>query len=184
MMKRGIYFALMAVACAIAILALVNPGRYVPPPRAEVAMITQHFRALQVQSFLHDVEYCGYIAETAEGRVAMTESVRGDRFGCTPELTDDLFAIASFHTHGAYDPDVPSEFPSTTDMEADASEGIDGYVATPGGRLWHIDGTSMKTRQVCGLGCLPQDPFFRAGDDGEIAQQYSYSDLVSLEDGD
>ena len=58
-------------------------------------------------------------------------------------------------------------------MEGDEDEGIDGWVATPGGRLWYIDTTDMVTFQICGIGCLPSDP-----DSGIIEQSYSYDDLV------
>jgi hypothetical protein len=54
-------------------------------------------------------------------------------------------------------------------MEGDADEGIDGYVATPGGRLWYIDTVDMVASQLCGIGCLPRDPKFVAGQNGEIA---------------
>ncbi len=63
-------------------------------------------------------------------------------------------------------------------MEGDEDEGIDGWVATPGGRLWYIDTTDMVTFQICGIGCLPSDPEFIAGDGGIIEQSYSYDDLV------
>ena len=36
----------------------------------------------------------------------------------------------------------------------------------------------MVTWQVCGIGCLPADPDFIAGDFGSIADSYSYDDLV------
>jgi hypothetical protein len=67
-------------------------------------------------------------------------------------------------------------------MEGDEEEGIDGWVATPGGRLWHIDTEDMVTYQVCGIGCLPSDPRFVRGDMGQIDQSYRYRDLVRLLD--
>ena len=85
---------------------------------------------------------------------------------------------ASYHTHGGFSPDYSSELPSGTDMEGDEDEGIDGWVATPGGRLWYIDTTDMVTFQIFGIGCLPSDPEFIAGDSGIIEQSYSYDDLV------
>jgi len=71
-----------------------------------------------------------------------------------------------------------SETPSGTDMEGDEEEGIDGWGSTPGGRLWYIDTTDMVTFQICGIGCMPQDPNFIEGDDGFIADQYTYDELV------
>ena len=63
-------------------------------------------------------------------------------------------------------------------MEGDADEGIDGYVATPGGRLWYLDTVDMVASQLCGIGCLPRDPKFVAGQNGEIVLSYTYDDLV------
>ena len=93
----------------------------------------------------------------------------------------DAAVLASLHTHGAYDPVVPAEFPTVLDMESDAREGVNGYVSTPGGRLWFIDSRAMVAIQICGLGCLPQDPDFHAGDDGPIARRYTHAQLVELE---
>ena len=74
--------------------------------------------------------------------------------------------------------DYNSEVPSGADMEGDEAEGIDGWVGTPGGRLWYIDTTDMITRQICGIGCIPSDPDFVRGDSGLIEQSYSYDELV------
>ncbi len=84
----------------------------------------------------------------------------------------------SYHTHAAFSTDYNSEMPSGVDMEGDEDEGIDGWVATPGGRFWYIDTTDMITRQICGIGCLPADPNFIAGESGIIEISYSYNDLV------
>ena len=65
-------------------------------------------------------------------------------------------------------------------MEGDEAEGIDGWVATPGGRLWYVDSSDMVTSQICGIGCLPMDPDFIPGDMGFVAQSYRYEQLVRL----
>ncbi|MEL6587917.1 MAG: hypothetical protein AAFQ50_14890, partial [Pseudomonadota bacterium] len=60
--------------------------------------------------------------------------------------------------------------------------GLVGFdVATPGGRLWYVDTTDMIVRQICGLGCLPQDPDFVEGADGDIAISYTYQELLDYE---
>lgn len=140
---------------------------------------------LQQRSFAHDVEYCGYVGRDLAGNLVLTQVNRGGRNGCTPAPPDQMLElVASVHTHGAYSPEVPAEFPTSLDMDSDAREGVNGYVATPGGRLWYIDSTERVAFQLCGLGCLPQDPDFRAGDDGAIAQRYTYDELVDLESPD
>jgi hypothetical protein len=89
--------------------------------------------------------------------------------------------IASYHTHGAFEYDTPAEFPSLSDVEADAYEGINGYVSTPGGRLWYVNGVNLTVEQICGVGCMVQDPNFEAGLDGQIKKSYSIDELRVLE---
>jgi hypothetical protein len=50
-------------------------------------------------------------------------------------------------------------------------DGLDGDVAGPDRRLWHVDTTDMEVSQPCGLGCLPSAPDFIGGTDGKIAQE-------------
>ena len=152
------------------------------PPEAQIAAVKERFAPIQLLSFAVGFEYCGYLGRSAQGEMIFTEMARGDWDGCTPPGPPDGFTpLASLHTHGAYDPFVPAEFPTVLDIEADNAEGVDGYVATPGGRLWFIDGAAMIAYQICGLGCLPQDPDFRPGDDGIISSFYTVSDLEALE---
>ena len=66
-------------------------------------------------------------------------------------------------------------------MEADEDEGIDGYVATPGGRLWYIDTEDMIATQICGLNCLPRDGRFVKGADGRVERSYTYEELIQRE---
>lgn len=169
----------------LAILALFPFAAFADPlvpPHDEVAAVKERFEPLQQLSFATRFEYCGYMGFDVHQELAFTEMLRGGHNGCTPEMpAEGLVLIASMHTHGAYDADVPAEFPTSLDMESDREEGVNGYVATPGGRLWYIDSTSMIAVQLCGLGCLPQDPNFHAGDDGPIDKSYSYADLLALE---
>ena len=62
-------------------------------------------------------------------------------------------------------------------MEADEDEGTDGYVATPGGRVWYLDTTDMVASQLCGEGCVASDPNFMRGAAGPVASAYSYKGL-------
>lgn len=145
----------------------------------EEALMRATFADLNPVSVQENVEYCGYIGFTADGELAVSPPTRGDESSCLSDEPDMLeLIIASYHTHGGFSHDYSSELPSGTDMEGDEEEGIDGWVATPGGRLWYIDTTDMITRQICGIGCLPSDPDFVAGASGLIAQSYSYDELV------
>lgn len=154
------------------------------PAPEELAAVRARLAQAQILSFAENREYCGYLFRHRDGSLGLTDLVRGDRDGCVPLLPlVEGELVASLHTHGAYGREVPAEFPTTLDLESDRDEGINGYVATPGGRLWYIDGAGMRTWQICGLGCLPQDPAFRAGDDGVIARSYSHAELQRLENG-
>lgn len=147
----------------------------------ELEMVKQVLSELQLVSIRENVEYCGVIGVTDAGSLATSPISRGDEGSCLVEDDGPVTTIfASFHTHGAFSLDYASEFPSVDDVEGDEAEGIDGYVATPGGRLWYIDtAEGIIISQICGVGCLPSDPAFIPGSDGEIAQSYNYDELVT-----
>jgi len=145
----------------------------------EDALMRTTLSELNVQSFAEGIEFCGYVGFTADGALAISPATRGDESSCLADDPVNLeVVVASYHTHGDFSTEYSSETPSGTDMEGDEDEGIDGWVSTPGGRLWYIDTTDMITFQVCSIGCLAQDPNFIAGDDGEIAMDYTYDELV------
>lgn len=169
-------------ACVSEYSETAGTGPFTPPPAKQADMVAKRFAQLQRATFASGVEHCGYLARRPDGGLAFTEMVAGDQNGCTPDVAfGNLIPIASMHTHGTYSPDVPAEFPTVRDMRSDQAEGVNGYVATPGGRLWYIDSKAMITQQLCGIGCLPKDPKFRAGDDGIIAQSYSARALKEIE---
>ncbi len=133
---------------------------------------------LQWRSFRANREFCGIMGLTEDGEIVISRPRRGRVDSCRPRdpwRADHL--IASFHTHGAFDPDSDAELPSVDDVLADMNEGVDGWVATPGGRLWFIDGLTGVIRQICGLGCLPQDPDFIPGYMGPIPQRMTLAEL-------
>lgn len=165
-------------AFAIAV-ALLVPSLGGAQDNAEVAMVKGIFARLQPISISENVEYCGYVGFDDMGDLAFSQPARGDEGSCGPEDPENLAVItASYHTHGGHSVDYFNEVPSGEDMEGDEEEGIDGYVATPGGRLWYIDSSDMVATQLCGIGCLPADPLFRVGENGLIKQSYTYDDLI------
>jgi len=145
----------------------------------EETLMRATFAGLNPISISDGVEFCGYVGFASDGELTVSAPTRGTADSCLPEEPVVLDLItASYHTHGDFSVEYSSETPSGTDMEADEAEGIDGWVATPGGRLWYIDTTDMITYQVCGIGCLPKDTNFVEGDDGFIADQYTYDELI------
>jgi hypothetical protein len=160
-------------------LAICLATPLVAQDNAEIQFVKRVFAQLQPLSFKENREFCGYIGYDAAGDLMASNAARGDESSC---LADDppaeMEIIASYHTHGAASEEHYGEIPSGADTEGDEEEGIDGWVATPGGRLWYNDSTDMVASQICSVGCLEQDPNFFVGIDGQIAQSYSYDDLV------
>lgn len=147
----------------------------------EAGLVKNLFATLNPLSIREGVEFCGYVGYDFDGRLVASAPNRGSIDSCLPDDPAEIEIItASYHTHGGFSRDYFNEVPSGDDMEGDADEGIDGWVATPGGRLWYIDTVDMVASQICGIGCLPADPRFVAGDMGHVAASYAYEDLVIL----
>lgn len=166
--------------CLGALILTATPA--LAQDKAEIDFARNVLEFLQPKSFEHDREYCGYLAYDADDNLVATPARKGRRDSCMPaEPDENLYVFASYHTHGAFDYDAPAEFPSSTDVIGDNEEGIDGYISTPGGRLWYVDGEAMTVRQLCSVGCLSSDPNFIAGLDGEIAHTYTIDQLKEWE---
>ncbi len=168
-MVRGFIFGCLVSFAGTA--AVADPGE-------ELELAVQTLDALQPTTFHDNAEYCGYIGRDASGTLVATTPTLGGADWCEIEEPVGLDIVASYHTHAGYDPNSWSEIPSGADMESDENLGIDGYVSTPGGRLWYIDTEDMVTSQICGIGCLAQDPNFRPASEDNILQSYTYDELV------
>ncbi len=151
--------------------------------RAEMAAAREVLLQLQARSFAENREYCGYVGIIPGVGYAATEVTRGRTDSCLSRADESRFVeiTASFHTHAGFDPYADSEVPSVDDLLGDMDEGVNGYVATPGGRFWYIDGARGVAWQICGLGCMGQDPNFIPGDAGPIAQSYTLQQLRQRE---
>lgn len=171
-MRKTILAGLAALALPAA--ADAEPGF----TASERALVTVLFTALQPRSIAEDVEFCGYIYRDSRGRLRATGPVSGDEESCTAPWPEHGTPLASWHTHGGFDVDMWNEVPSARDLQADNFEGVDGWVATPGGRLWHVDGAEMVATLVCGPACLPGDADYDAATTGRIGTRYSLDDLI------
>jgi uncharacterized protein DUF4329 len=149
----------------------------------EVALAKSVLNALQPASISQNREYCGYIGIDLTGALVATRANKGRTDSClADEPPLDLDIIASYHTHAGFEPDFDSEVPSLDDMLADRDEGIDGYVATPGGRLWFVDTLEMQVLELCGRACLDSDPDFRPGIFGRVRSSYTVKQLSRREE--
>ena len=149
---------------------------------AELELIKTIFEDIQPWSFRVNAEICGYIGYNRLGNLVHTRHSVGTEATCSlPDWPRKMVVIASYHTHSTYSPQYDSEVPSSTDMDSDEAAGIDGYVATPGGRLWYVDSDTMTVGQICGIGCLPRDPNFIAAPKGSVREVYSYEQILKRE---
>lgn len=145
--------------CLAALIFGALPARADDP--ALHIFAAEFLEAVQARSFKTGVEFCGYFGVDQSGEYVGTKPQKGRDSSCvTRRWPPRIRIVASYHTHGIYDPNADNEIPSVLDVETDMEEGIDGYLATPGGRLWFIDGASGTARQICGRACLISDPGF------------------------
>lgn len=144
------------------------------------AFAREQLSAMQVRSLAENVELCAIIFEDSNGELGASKVREGNEAECDLRYFDEpgMAPLASMHTHGAFDQDYDSEVPSLIDIEGDIASQLDGYVATPGGRLWHIDWREERAKLVCREGCLEKDPAYRACPDDAIAPAYSVSQLT------
>lgn len=161
----------------------VNTGFSVAPRNAPSgpavdAFARQFLDGIQARSITERREYCGYFFINAQGQVQGTPPRPGTFAGCSmpaPRAGQGIFA--SYHTHGAYGAGYDNEVPSLIDLASDFDFGIDGYVSTPGGRIWLIDFQTLSTRQICGLRCVTSDPGYVPQDEAGIQSAFSLSGL-------
>lgn len=180
-----IIYGLMAIIGAIIVVrAYLN----VKGPEDFVVTVTQEevqefarvqLNDLQRQSFAQDIELCGIIFEETGGALGATPAREGDEASCGISYFDEpgMRPVASFHTHAAQNDDYDSEVPSVLDLESDAAAQMDGYVATPGGRFWHIDASEPSANLICGPGCLAQDPTYKPCPASDPQARYSLPEL-------
>ncbi len=172
----------LRIALTLAILWLTSSAA-VAQPASEIALIKRQFNELQKISIRQNREYCGYLVLDSQSRLSATPATRGRRDSCQADWPEGVRVVASYHTHAAYDPDAISELPSTTDLEGDRFEGVNGYVATPGGRLWYINSATMTTRMICDVGCLTMDGRFKPSIYETVVSRYTYAELAEIQDG-
>lgn len=139
------------------------------------AFVRQFLDSIQAQSIAESREYCGYFVLSG-GQLAATTPRPGTEASCDygpiPRNT-----VASYHTHGSYGAQYDNEVPSGFDLISAREVAFDDYVSTPGGRLWRVDGSTGNATQLCGLGCLVDDPNFVPRDEDRVLEVYTIATL-------
>lgn len=144
-----------------------------------MALARELLSGLQSASIRGNREYCGLIARAPDGALTQVRARRGSRAGCTyPRAPRGHKVVASYHTHGAFLERYDNEVPSLLDVLTDLRAGTNGYVSTPGGRLWYVDLRRREVRLICGPRCLPWDRRYRVTPGDRIATRYSMQDLA------
>lgn len=148
----------------------------------EIDFVAGLFNAIQPKSIAEQREYCGLIGMGRDGQFVATEPRRGKAASCLPPSPrwQNIQVIASYHTHGAADLEYFTEIPSFDDMRTDIEDGTDGYIATPGGRLWYVDARARVARQLCGPGCIVGDPNHVDDPDMFVQQSYTLQELLEF----
>ncbi len=157
---------------------VVQPVLPAPATRSADAFAKAFLDGIQAESIAERREFCGFFYRDAAGQMQGTTPRRGTFASCNmpvPNRRDNI--IASYHTHGAYGPQYDNEVPSATDLLSDFELGLNGYISTPGGRVWRVNHRTRDAIQVCGLGCVTRDPGFIPRDEGGVQQRYTVGTL-------
>ncbi len=147
--------------------------------------LSNFFAPIQERSIAENREYCGYFGLNAAGKLIATKPKRGRADSCSADPSDEMVeVIASYHTHGSFHIDADSETPSSDDLEADMYEEIDGYVATPGGRIWKNDWDRGRAILLCDRNCTVSDPDYDSHAFPPVNNSYTLDGLYDRDDMD
>ena len=140
--------------------------------------------SIQAESIAARREFCGYFYRDPEGQLRATEPRVGTFATCNmPAPNRFLEVFASYHTHGAYGERYDNEVPSITDIQSDVQLGLDGFISTPGGRVWRVNHLTKDTVQLCGLGCVTRDPDFVPNNEAAVLVRFSLIQLSERNGG-
>ncbi len=149
----------------------------------EIAFVTKFFDELQPKSIAENREYCGFFGFDSNDNYVATKPTPGDEGSCySDDPPENIFIFASYHTHGGFSYDYDSEVPSSDDLAADVAEEVDGYVATPGGRIWFNNAEQERAVLLCGRNCTVSDVDYDAEGVRSVNPTYSLRQLLRRED--
>lgn len=152
----------------------------VPLPQSDLDLFAIAFLdSIQAASIAERREFCGYFFRDNTGRIQGTPPRAGTFASCNmPAPRQGSGVIGSYHTHGAYGPRFDNEVPSVTDIQSDVQLGLNGYVSTPGGRVWRVNHLTRDTEQLCGLGCVTRDPGFVPRNESSVLARFTLMQLA------
>ena len=168
------WFTSLVLACLFASPVVAQDAR-------EMAAARKILEELQPLSIRENREYCGVLLRLPDGSLISSKAFRGRKARCTVKhIPTGAEVVASYHTHGAFLAGYDNEVPSILDLEVEVEWGIDGYVSTPGGRFWHVNGRNGTIQMICGRGCMPSDSRYRdqSRSFGKIRADYDYEGLL------
>ena len=162
------------------LLWVAAPAPTIAQSAEETAFVMALMRAMNQLSVRFDREVCGFVLRDADGAYSTTKVSWGGPASCASlPLEPDVTPVASWHTHAAWALGYDGEVPSIQDVEGDMRMGVNGWVGTPGGRLWFVDGQTGAIRQICGRSCLPVDPGFVPVEHGPVPDALSLDGLYA-----
>lgn len=134
---------------------------------------------LQKASIKAQREYCGYIGVTPDKELVATRARGGTQASCMmPRVPRGIRPIATYHTHGAFDLGYDNETPSYQDLRSDIDAGLNGFISTPGGRLWFSDKLAREVRLICSARCMITDPRYSEQRHDRVEPAYSLKELA------
>lgn len=147
----------------------------------ELKFMIEFFNSIQQRTFDNNREFCGYVGIDENGNFTTTEPTKGDADSCLAnDPPEDFEDFASYHTHGAFSIDADSELPSSNDLIIDIEEQVDGYIATPGGRIWFNDSQNKITTMLC-ENCVMHDPNFNGELLDPVKKTYTVKQIQARE---
>lgn len=167
----------------LSILFALSFSSAIAQEQAEIDFVIEFFDKLQPISFAQNKEYCGYFGIDENDNFIATKPTKGEEDSCySDDPPEDFNYFASYHTHGAFSFDADSELPSSTDLDADISEQVDGYISTPGGRIWFNDSVEEIAVMICGRNCTVSDDRYEADANPPVLNEYDMELLLKRDE--
>ena len=163
-------------------LSISSTSPAVAQSQRQIDFAIEFFNKIQPRSIAENREYCGYFGLNDDNQLVATAPTKGDSESCyADEPPYSLDIVASYHTHAGHSYEYDSEVPSSNDLEADIAEEVDGFISTPGGRIWFNSASREIAILICGRNCTVSDSDYDPDDTKSIRNRYTVDQLVRRE---